>query len=797
MRVAVGRVGWSAAGVGVLLATAALVWRALTAGDSAELDRTLGIASVFGVAITAAGLALALFDRALSRDTVPTGPLRAVKDELARRIRVDETAALTRMLGTNRPDTLPINVAFQRDETRYRAAGGAQTGDFTDVLAYYQSLSPGRMVIVGAPGAGKTVLAVQLLVQLIEDREDGPVPVRFALAEFRIHDFEEWLVRELLARYPHTLSCQQAKELVRSREILPVLDGLDETTSAHGNSERAAYVVECLNEYLDGTARAPVVLTCRRDLDRILPEPILDATTVEIQPLGPSSIVTYLRKQFHGPVDETAWRPVTEPLTDDLEGHTTRCLSELLGTPWRLKLAVTAYQDGAHPADLLPVTVDVDATDHVARVNEWLLARYIPAATRLHRRSRRQYSPRDATKGLATVARHLAETAEWDGTDFLLHRWAYLSTGLMTKRLRAAVVSQVTAAATAFVVTTATGPFENVAQVLSDGLTWDRQSIMLVGVPLAIVVILRYTATVVLDYSFPYSLELQYQARQHQFDNMWLRMSLLQNARQSRSRHSILWCLIRPGPHAVVKMILSRILQQVRMAQHRFTDAGLWLAGTTMMGALWFWASTVDPTGLEHWRWALDTSSILTEAGTGLMLGTGLLGEPTWRAGARSIRNHVLIHAVAAAIVGFGAGLIGALGSGIGAGVAVWTGFHTHTMETDTPIIRPAAGLCAGVCAWLAFGVIDDISTGLVAGLAIAVWLAVQSESSVVACCYAGAVWTAARAGHIPWRFGPFLDWAHDAGLLRSAGGASQIRHRELQEWLTRTQAETYSADPT
>jgi hypothetical protein len=41
--------------------------------------------------------------------------------------------------------------------------------------------------------------------------------------------------------------------------------------------------------------------------------------------------------------------------------------------------------------------------------------------------------------------------------------------------------------------------------------------------------------------------------------------------------------------------------------------------------------------------------------------------------------------------------------------------------------------------------------------------------------------------GRAPLRFGAFLDWAHDAGLLRVSGVAYQFRHRQLQEWLTST----------
>ena len=39
--------------------------------------------------------------------------------------------------------------------------------------------------------------------------------------------------------------------------------------------------------------------------------------------------------------------------------------------------------------------------------------------------------------------------------------------------------------------------------------------------------------------------------------------------------------------------------------------------------------------------------------------------------------------------------------------------------------------------------------------------------------------------GRAPLRFGAFLEWAHDAGLLRVSGIAYQFRHRQLQEWLT------------
>ena len=36
----------------------------------------------------------------------------------------------------------------------------------------------------------------------------------------------------------------------------------------------------------------------------------------------------------------------------------------------------------------------------------------------------------------------------------------------------------------------------------------------------------------------------------------------------------------------------------------------------------------------------------------------------------------------------------------------------------------------------------------------------------------------------LPWRFGRFLHWCYEAGLIRVAGISYQFRHRELQDYL-------------
>jgi predicted NACHT family NTPase len=115
------------------------------------------------------------------------------------------------------------------------------------------------MVITGAPGAGKTVLAVQLMLRLLEpdQRAEGdPVPVRLTLAGWDTdrESLEEWITGQLVGSYG--LSRTEARALVRERLILPVLDGLDEmdSESAPGVSSRAAEAVHRMKRL---PARAP------------------------------------------------------------------------------------------------------------------------------------------------------------------------------------------------------------------------------------------------------------------------------------------------------------------------------------------------------------------------------------------------------------------------------------------------------------------------------------------------------------------------------------------------------------
>jgi hypothetical protein len=92
-------------------------------------------------------------------------------------------------------------------------------------------------------------------------------------------------------------------------------------------------------------------------------------------------------------------------------------------------------------------------------------------------------------------------------------------------------------------------------------------------------------------------------------------------------------------------------------------------------------------------------------------------------------------------------------------------------------------GLTAGVILGLAFGVVFGFAFGFTVGLTYGLAYRLASGSSART-RYNISVLIAASRRSGPIRLGAFMEWAHQAGLMRVSGIAYQFRHRELQEWL-------------
>ncbi len=120
----------------------------------------------------------------------------------------------------------------------------------------------GRLLILGAPGSGKTTTLLELGQELVIRAEmDGElgIPVFLNLSSWKDdkQSIEEWLVEEL--RWKYGVSRDIGKRLVRGKQLLPMLDGLDELESS-----RQGLCVEAINKFLLGECRPRFLVVCSR-----------------------------------------------------------------------------------------------------------------------------------------------------------------------------------------------------------------------------------------------------------------------------------------------------------------------------------------------------------------------------------------------------------------------------------------------------------------------------------------------------------------------------------------------------
>lgn len=357
-------------------------------------------------------------------------PTRTIEKmgELAEAVLVAERAARSQLLGEHHA-AIDLHFAFRR-APGHDTSGADPDGHLNGVVDYYRRLRPRRMVITGEPGSGKTVLAVQLILDLLKYRGPGdPVPVRVSLAAWPgTQTLEDWLIGRL--RQTYRLRKSDAANLVRGRHILPVLDGLDEMDNdpAPGISSRAAQALHAFNAYQDVDRVADLVLTCRSTTYWALESTVWvdHAAQVELQPVDLGQTRQFLRDHV---ADRglARWHGVLNTLARDPDGALTAGLS----TPWRLTLAVTVYQQ-RHPAtgeylrDPDSLLAPELATGQA--VGDHLLSLYVPAV--LAQYQDRPYTDDHVQAWLSALATYLDENAATQrvvggltlsGSDLVLH----------------------------------------------------------------------------------------------------------------------------------------------------------------------------------------------------------------------------------------------------------------------------------------------------------------------------------------------------------------------------------------
>jgi hypothetical protein len=357
------RPAWVVGGLAVAVAVMT-VWllRAKSGGNTA---------TVLSLTVSIVSLAVAV------RGLVPGAPASRAARDLADRVAQERGRARQQALGMS-GDAQPADMGFRApvfgeepELVRWRSDGGPERGTLKTVASYYLSLDRGRMVVLGEPGSGKTVLATQLVIDLIKGLPDcelqpgarPPVPVWLTLTSVDLGE------TDLLAR-------TTAEELTAR---------LDQQMAAQIS---AAYQI---------------------------PGPVAERLIREHWVLP-----------VHFPGDRpgrlaTRWHNVRTALKTSAAARHSPGLAAVLSSPWRLFLAATAYQDDtSNPDELIRQPAD--------DLNEYLLEQLIPATTRRTARLHGDhYEAGEVHAWLATLARHLDQTSNdpalrWSPTDIRLEQ---------------------------------------------------------------------------------------------------------------------------------------------------------------------------------------------------------------------------------------------------------------------------------------------------------------------------------------------------------------------------------------
>jgi hypothetical protein len=117
------------------------------------------------------------------------------------------------------------------------------------------------LLILGAPGTGKTTLLLELLRDLLDRAEQDdsrPVPVVFNLSSWagKRWPLARLLIEELKLR--EYASKGVAQQWVNTEQILPLLDGLDEVAAEHRKA-----CVEAINDFRRDCPSLPVAVSSR------------------------------------------------------------------------------------------------------------------------------------------------------------------------------------------------------------------------------------------------------------------------------------------------------------------------------------------------------------------------------------------------------------------------------------------------------------------------------------------------------------------------------------------------------
>lgn len=302
------------------------------------------------------------------------------------------------------PGHIPIT------ETYLQAGGGR-----SELHAVYAGLASGRIVVVGAPGAGKSGTAILLLLDALAHRRDLdndpqqqariPVPVLFTTHGWdpTSTSIQDWLADRLAVTYPmfaHRGGRAEAAALIAARDkIALLLDGLDEMA--------ADLLPAALEALSDATFRVVVLTRSKEMVQAASKKRLTGAVAVRLHSLTAAEAADYLQ---HADLPPSGWDTLLTHLTlTHLRDHPDGAMAHALSTPLTLTLLRYTYQ----PDDDIRELIDLARTHPPAAVEEHLIDRVLPTAyTPRAGRPKPRYTEQQARQTLSFLARQMGDNRD-------------------------------------------------------------------------------------------------------------------------------------------------------------------------------------------------------------------------------------------------------------------------------------------------------------------------------------------------------------------------------------------------
>jgi hypothetical protein len=634
---------------------------------------------------------------------------------------------------------LPGQTRVTEDQLRVGGGRGA-------LFAVYAGIASGRVVVIGAPGAGKTGSAVLLVLDALDhrgrvddpDRARVPVPVLFNAQGWdpTTCSVQDWLAARLATTYPlfqHRGGQEEATALIVAGAVTLVLDGLDEI-----DVTRRPAALQALS---DAPFRVVVFTRTQEMLQAAKVTWLGGAVALHLHDVTGPEGADYLQRARTGP-PPWGWTGLLTHLRENPGSGLTRGLS----SPLALTLIRDTYQPGDDVSDLLTGTWEGTGLD----LEQHLIDRVLREAyTSRPGRPKPRYSLPQATQALAFLARQMSYDHTRDLGWWHIPRWASTTPRVLISMIAGAFLSGILCAILV--------GFTQVADIVFDALrerptqdVWPRlRDALLVGLMVGIGV------------GLPLGFGGGRGGREPRRVRTWRAISL----------RSVLIAGLAYGIVAALTVLFVRGLVAL---VHDSVVIPNWFAGAVVGIVIGL------PLGLRPRLMVPLVAALVSGVASGVAF-------------ARQPDGGIVVGIVVGVAVGIVVGIVPRLAGGFVTGLAEGEGSPQGPWESwrNDQVFGLVVGLTFGLAAALGsgfgFGLVNGFVNGLINGLVngLTVGFVYGITSSVTWSTTLAWRLQLTRSHQVPaMSLMSFLEDARARGVLRTVGGVYQFRHATLQDQL-------------